>query len=167
MSEDRVSTDQKVEQLRESLSEYYENKEFLKCKTMGKLMKESLDTLIRSMESHWGVDTDLSPLLVIEAIQNADQYQFSQEFNLIGRNGSFDWLVGLYYFEEEAEKSGGTLLVPELATVEFDPVFGIPNPLPGSDRSIALAEHGVSPALIAKVMGHGNQIIKYFRHLLS
>jgi len=94
----------------------------------GELTFKSI-TAFRSMESHWGVDTDLSPLLVIEAIQNADQHQFSQEFNLIGRNGSFDWLVGLYYFEEEAEKSGGTLLVPELATVEFDPVFGIPNPL--------------------------------------
>ena len=85
----------------------------------------------RAMESHWGVDTDLSPLIVIEAIQNVDQHQFSQEFNLIGRNGSLDWLVGLYYFEEEAEKSGGTIITPELATVEFDPVFGIPNPLFG------------------------------------
>ncbi|MCH7508996.1 MAG: TonB-dependent receptor [Proteobacteria bacterium] len=39
--------------------------------------------------------------------------------------------MGLYYFEEEATSSGGALIVPELATVEFDPIFGIPNPLFG------------------------------------
>ena len=88
-------------------------------------------TAYRDMESLWAVDVDGSPLLIIEDILGVDQHQFSQEFNLRGRNGALDWLVGLYYFEEEATSSGGALIVPELATVEFDPIFGIPNPLFG------------------------------------
>ena len=86
----------------------------------------------RSMESHWAVDADLSPLSIIEDVMGADQHQFSQEFNLRGGDGALDWLVGLYYFEEEATKlKSGVILIPEVATVEFDPVFGVPNPLFG------------------------------------
>ncbi len=85
----------------------------------------------RNLDSHWAFDTDLSPLTVIETIQQADQHQFSQEFVLQGVSGSLDWLVGLYYFEEEADKSGGTILLPELGMVEFDPVTGDPNPFFG------------------------------------
>ena len=83
------------------------------------------------VESLWAVDVDGSPLTIIEDILGVDQDQFSQEFNLRGRNGPLDWLVGLYYFEEEATASGGAIVIPELATVEFHPIFGIPNPLFG------------------------------------
>ena len=35
------------------------------------------------------------------------------------------------YFEEEAKGSDSIAFVPELANVQFDPVFGVPNPLFG------------------------------------
>ena len=88
-------------------------------------------TAYRDLESKWAVDADLSPLTIIEDIIGLEQRQFSQEFNLQGRHGSLDWLVGLHYFDEEASAFGGAIIVPEVATVEFDPVFGLPNPLFG------------------------------------
>jgi iron complex outermembrane receptor protein len=83
----------------------------------------------RTMDSWWGLDADLSPLTIVEDIQETEQRQFSQEFNLRGAGASLDWLLGLYYFEEEAVVSGGVILIPEVFTVPSDPVYGIPNPL--------------------------------------
>jgi len=51
MSEDRISTDAKVRELRESLSDHHSNKKFLKCRTMGSLLNESLQTLVKNMET--------------------------------------------------------------------------------------------------------------------
>jgi len=88
-------------------------------------------TAYRDMESRWATDTDVSPLTIVESVLGTDQHQFSQELILRRRDGPLDWLVGLYYFEEKAYGSGGAIIVPEVATVEFDPIFGVPNPLFG------------------------------------
>lgn len=85
----------------------------------------------RNLDSRWGMDADLSPLTVIEDIMETDQDQFSQEFTLRGVAGSLDWLIGLYYFEEEAIASGGAILIPEVFEVPADPVYGTSNPLYG------------------------------------
>lgn len=85
----------------------------------------------RKMDSWWGVDADLSPLTIVEDIMETEQHQFSQEFNLRGMGASLDWLLGLYYFEEEAVASGGVILIPEVFTVPYDPVYGVPNELYG------------------------------------
>ena len=112
-------------------------------------------TAYRDMESLWSVDSDASPLTIVGNTNGTDQHQFSQELNLRGRNGPLDWLVGLYYFEETVRGSGGAILIPEVATVPFDPIFGVPNPLfgipltPGvqgvvaedSARSVAIFSH--------------------------
>jgi iron complex outermembrane receptor protein len=88
-------------------------------------------TAYRDLDSRWAADADLSPLTIIEDIIGLEQRQFSQEFNLQGFHGSLDWLVGLYYFDEDASTRGGAIIVPEVAAVEFDPIFGVPNPLFG------------------------------------
>ena len=98
--------------------------------TVGKLELKSI-TGYRNLESLWGVDADLSPLIIVEDLMETDHHQFSQEFNLRGISGSLDWLLGLYYFDEKAIASGGAILVPEVFTVSHDPVYGIPNPLYG------------------------------------
>ena len=112
-------------------------------------------TAYRDMESVWAVDSDVSPLTIVENINGTDQHQFSQELNLRGRSGPLDWLVGLYYFEEKRRSSGGAIIIPDVATVEFDPIFGVPNPLfgipitpgiqgvtaEGSARSVAVFSH--------------------------
>ncbi|MCH7822979.1 MAG: TonB-dependent receptor [Proteobacteria bacterium] len=95
-------------------------------------------TAYRDMESLWAVDVDGSPLTIIEDILGLDQHQFSQEFNLRGRSGPLDWLLGLYYFEEEATASGGAIVIPDLAMIEFDPLFGVPNPLFGVPLSLGI-----------------------------
>lgn len=47
MCEDRVSSQEKVKQLRESLAEHYDNPRFLKCHCMGQVVYESLQTMMR------------------------------------------------------------------------------------------------------------------------
>ena len=86
----------------------------------------------RSLESLWGSDTDLTPLTIVESTIDTDQDQFSQEFTLQGLSGKLAWLAGAYYFEEDvASTDNAVLIVPEVAGVPVDPVFGLPNPLFG------------------------------------
>jgi hypothetical protein len=42
MSKDLISTDEKMKQLREQLGEHFQNKQFLRCKTMGEIVKQTL-----------------------------------------------------------------------------------------------------------------------------
>ena len=112
-------------------------------------------TAYRDMDSLWAVDVDGSPLTIIEDILILDQHQFSQELNLTGRNGSLDWLVGLYFFEEEASAAGGAIVIPDLATVEFHPIFGVPNPLFGVPLSLGIQpEFSVHRARSAAIFSH-------------
>ena len=86
----------------------------------------------RSLESLWGSDTDLSPSTIIESTIDTDQDQFSQEFTLQGVSGKLDWLAGAYYFEEDVvSQDNFVLIIPEVAKVPADPVYGVPNPLFG------------------------------------
>jgi len=118
-------------------------------------------TAYREMDSFWAMDADLSPLTIVEDIIALDQHQFSQEFNLQGRRGSLDWLVGLYYFDEEASSFGGVIIVPEVATVEFDPLFGVPNPLFG----VPLSSPGVASGDVPLVNDHSARSVAVFTHL--
>ncbi len=85
----------------------------------------------RSLESTWGSDSDMSPLTIIESTIRTDQDQFSQEFTLQGAWGQLAWLAGTYYFDEDVSEEAAVFVVPELAEVPADPVFGVPNPLFG------------------------------------
>jgi len=118
-------------------------------------------TAYREMDSSWAMDVDLSPLTVVEDIIGLDQYQFSQEFNLQGRHGSLDWLIGLYYFDEKASAFGGVIIVPDVATVEFDPLFGVPNPLFG----VPLSSPGVAEGDVPLVNDHSARSAAVFSHL--
>ncbi|MEQ8692747.1 MAG: TonB-dependent receptor [Pseudomonadales bacterium] len=58
----------------------------------------------REMEALFGRDADGSPLQYVETLQTQDQDQISQEFQLSGTsfNGSLDWMMGVYYSDENA-----------------------------------------------------------------
>jgi hypothetical protein len=45
MGEDRISTPEKVEELRAGLADHYRNKSFLRCERMGELLQTSLDII--------------------------------------------------------------------------------------------------------------------------
>jgi iron complex outermembrane receptor protein len=95
----------------------------------------------------WGSDTDLSPLTIIESTVETDQDQFSQEFTLQGGSGQLYWLAGAYYFEEDAVSAENfVLVIPDVAEVPVDPVFGVPNPLFG----VPLGNIGPGPSSSAK-----------------
>jgi hypothetical protein len=52
MCKDRISSDENVLELRSELSEHYESTHFLKCKTMGEVLKASLKQLKTTIEEH-------------------------------------------------------------------------------------------------------------------
>ena len=113
---------------------------------VGDLTVKSI-TGYRSLESVWGSDTDLSPLTIIESTVETDQDQFSQEFTLQGGSGQLYWLAGAYYFEEDAVSAENfVLVIPDVAEVPVDPVFGVPNPLFG----VPLGNIGPGPSSSAK-----------------
>ena len=45
MCEDRISTEEKIHELREGMAEYHKNKRFLKCERMGHIVQTSLDLI--------------------------------------------------------------------------------------------------------------------------
>jgi iron complex outermembrane receptor protein len=109
-------------------------------------------TAYRDLDSAWGSDTDLSPMTIVESTIRTEQDQFTQEFTLQGLAGRLDWLAGLYYFEEEASGNDTILIIPEVAEVPEDPVFGVPNPLfgvPLSNDSAIRDESAESLAVFA------------------
>ncbi len=61
----------------------------------------------RDMESLNGTDPDGSPYTIISLMQDMEQTQFSQEFQLSGLSfdDRFNWVAGLYYFEESGFNS--------------------------------------------------------------
>ena len=49
MARDRIAPDEKVHQLRESLAEHFHSDHYLRCQTMGELVRENLETLRRNI----------------------------------------------------------------------------------------------------------------------
>ena len=60
-------------------------------------------TSYREMEAQFYRDADGSPHIIFETENDMEQEQFSQEFQLTGVaiDDRLNWIVGLYYFEEE------------------------------------------------------------------
>jgi hypothetical protein len=49
MARDRIAPDEKVHQLRASLAEHFHSDHYLRCETMGELVRENLETLRRNI----------------------------------------------------------------------------------------------------------------------
>ena len=47
MERDTISPPEKVDQLRQSLAEHYGRKEYLRCESMGALVRENLESIRR------------------------------------------------------------------------------------------------------------------------
>lgn len=75
-------------------------------------------TAYRELDGYWARDTDHSPLVILQTLNEYEQDQFTQEIQLQGTalDERLKWIVGLYYFEE----SGCHLDVVELAGAVFD-----------------------------------------------
>ena len=70
-------------------------------------INDSLDlvsiTAFRDLEGFWNRDEDGTPMEIVSTVNDFDQSQFSQEFQLKGvaQEGALNWIVGLFYFEED------------------------------------------------------------------
>jgi iron complex outermembrane receptor protein len=74
-------------------------------------------TAYRDLDAEFAKDSDGSPLTVVQFYDLFSSKQFSQELQLSGSSfeGNFDWITGLYYFNEE----GNNINVLEFAIAEF------------------------------------------------
>lgn len=62
-------------------------------------------TAYRDLESIFGEDADMSPVIIDHHGFELNQEQISQEFQLIYSSEKFKWVAGLYYFNEEGENN--------------------------------------------------------------
>jgi iron complex outermembrane receptor protein len=67
---------------------------------LGSLRFKSI-TAYRELDSDFDLDTDVSPVALVNTANDYQQEQFSQEFQLSGESGErLRWLLGLYYLGE-------------------------------------------------------------------
>jgi iron complex outermembrane receptor protein len=71
----------------------------------------------RDLDSEFSRDADGSDLRIAHLYDRLTQHQFSQELQALGKGfeGRFNWIVGLYYFDE----SGGNLNLLEFVPANF------------------------------------------------
>jgi len=56
---------------------------------------------VRDLDSEFSRDGDHSPLVISQFFDSLEQYQFTQEFQLLGSSERLNWILGAYYFEED------------------------------------------------------------------
>ena len=62
-------------------------------------------TATRSLEAEFARDGDHSPHRVAQFFDDLEQDQFSQEFQLLGTHDRLNWILGLYYFNEDGSNT--------------------------------------------------------------
>lgn len=96
-------------------------------------------TAYRDLEAQYGVDADGTAANASSGAFDVVQDQFSQEFQLIGEafDGNFEYVAGLYYFEESAREITDTVFAPGL--------FGFLEGLPGAVFPVVPVPPGTCP----------------------
>ncbi len=84
-------------------------------------------TAYRELDADFGIDADHTAIQYQEVLNRDSQDQFSQEFQLtgIGFNDRLDWIVGLYYFDENARDRNDVRLTSGL----YDGLEALPGPI--------------------------------------
>jgi iron complex outermembrane receptor protein len=92
-------------------------------------------TAYRSLDFFGNSDNDFTAVPIFETGGGEDQEQFSQEFRLLGSQGDLNWLLGLFYFDQD--QSAETPLILGPAT---PPAIGVGD-IPGyTERADTFAE---------------------------
>ncbi len=60
-------------------------------------------TAVRDLDSEFSRDGDHSPLLISQFFDSLEQQQFTQELQLLASSDRLNWILGLYYFEEDGD----------------------------------------------------------------
>jgi iron complex outermembrane recepter protein len=68
----------------------------------------------RELDSQFQRDTDMTPLDIAVTIDDFQQWQFSQEFQLKGTSfgDRLNWILGAYYFKEKVDNLNDVLFTP-------------------------------------------------------
>ncbi|WP_411818644.1 TonB-dependent receptor [Hyphococcus sp. DH-69] len=114
-------------------------------------------TAYRSMEAEFSRDGDNSPVQYIQTHNFVDQNQFSQELQLSGdaMGGSLNWLLGGYYFDENATDQNDVRLASGL----FDALEALPGAgiYLGGAPGTTCADFGIDPTVVC-AGGMGNPV---------
>lgn len=73
-------------------------------------------TAVRDLDAEFARDADASPITIVHFFDDFQSEQFSQEFQLLGSSERMNWIVGLYYFDED----GFNQNVLDFAIANFD-----------------------------------------------
>lgn len=76
----------------------------------------------RKTDLYWQTDIDGTNMTIFNLTREEDARQFSQEFQVSYRGDRFNWLAGLYYFDEEDEidaRAPGGYAVSTTTTLDF------------------------------------------------
>src|SRR5690606_16732199 len=92
------------------------------------------------------VDWDNSPYTVVEDLNRARLELFSEEIQLSGSKGRFDWVAGFYYWDQEGVSRNVRFYIDEFRTLpgnsapqlRFDDVYA-------SQRCLGLLDDTVNP----------------------
>lgn len=118
-------------------------------------------TAYRSLEAEFGRDGDNSPVQYIQTDNTVDQEQVTQELQVTGDmfNGALDWLVGGYYFDENATDSNDVRLASGL----YAALEGLPGPLIylGGPPGTTCADFGTVSGVVC-LGGAGNPVNAIF-----
>jgi iron complex outermembrane receptor protein len=73
----------------------------------------------RTLELRQALDVDSSPYAIAETFDHEEQWQVSQELQLLGSSADarLNWVGGAYYFHEDSQNSGETIAIPALASI--------------------------------------------------
>lgn len=85
----------------------------------------------RSLDAFYSRDFDNNPVVIGETRDIQRQTQRSQEFNLTGNRPHFDWLLGLFAFDESVYYRGDLVFIKDL----YSALEALPGPLDGSPLS--------------------------------
>jgi iron complex outermembrane receptor protein len=82
-------------------------------------------TAYRHNRTNVGLDPDGSPVTILDISTAIAQHQFSQELQMTGSSfsGRFQWVGGVYYFQEAASETTWATVFPTLAPVVGDLTF--------------------------------------------
>ena len=114
-------------------------------------------TAYRSLDAEFARDGDNSPVQYIQTHNFVDQNQFSQELQLSGEaaNGGLNWLIGGYYFDENAVDENDVRLASGL----FGALEGLPGAVIylGGAPGTTCADFGIDPTVVC-AGGIGNPV---------
>lgn len=126
-NEDKISNDWSVEESSETSGHgFFMDWDAGSWGFMGDVSLKSI-TAYRELDYKDTIDIDGSPMDLFHSSRDVDYDQFSQEFQLLGNTDTVNYVMGLYYFEEDADVGNPISFFGLFGTPTDDNLYGMDN----------------------------------------